>query len=194
MANPRQIEKNLHQVGQNTTRKMADETSRAARTMADVSDRTARAGADTVQRNAEAVQQVWQSGSELATRLTERATEQFARALGISGEEAQKAAQQSSRNLEAIGQSSTLLTHAAQDISLECFEFARKRMEHNLAWFDAVMRCRTPQELAAVQSEVVRDNLEDLFQSTRRIAELSMRLADQAVQKMTETPDLAPRG
>jgi hypothetical protein len=185
MRSTRQHVKNVHQ---DATRKMADETSRAARTMADVSERTARAGADLVQRNAEAIQQAWQSGSELATR----STEQFARALGVTGEEAQNARQQSLRNLEALAQSNTTLAQAGQKISLECFEFARKRMAHNLDWFDAFMRCRTPQELAAIQSDFVRDNLEDLLQTSRRMAELWFRMADEEVRNVIETVALAP--
>jgi hypothetical protein len=185
MRDTRQRVKNVHQ---NTTRKMADETSRVARTMADFGERSAQAGADMVQRNAEAIQEAWQSGSELATRSTEL----FARALGITGEDAQKTRQQSLRNLEAIGQSNTTLAQAVQKISLECFEFARKRMAHNLDWFDAFMRCRTLQELTAVQSDFVRDNLEDLLQTVRRMAELSIRMADQEVRNVTETLELAP--
>jgi hypothetical protein len=185
MRSTRQHVKNVHH---DTTRKMADETSRAARTMADVSERTARAGADLVQRNAEAIQQAWQSGSELATRSTER----FARALGVTGEEAQNGRQQSLRNLEALAQSNTTLAQAGQKISLECFEFARKRMAQNLDWFDAFMRCRTPQELAAVQSDFVRDNLEDLLQTSQRMAELWIRMADEEVRNVIETVELAP--
>jgi hypothetical protein len=173
---------------QNATRKMADEASRAARAMADVSERTARAGAEMVQRNAEAIQQAWQSGNELATR----STEQFARALGITGEEAQNARQQSLRNLEVIAQSNTTLAQGVQSISLECFEFARRRMAHNLDWFDAFMRCRTAQELIAVQSDFVRDNLEDVLQISRRMAELSIRMADQEIRNVSETLELAP--
>src|ERR687887_427951 len=178
MANLRQDVKSARQAGQDTSRKMADETSRSARTMADFGERTARAGADMVRRNADAIQQAWQSGSELATR----STEQFARALGISGEEAQQARQQSVRNLEAIAQSSSILAHAIEQVSRECFEFARKRMAQNLDWFDALMRCRSPQELATVQSDFVRDNLDDLLQTSRRMAEISMRMADEEVR------------
>jgi hypothetical protein len=188
MANLRQDVKNVRQAGQHITRKMADETSRSARTFADVSERNAQGGADIVRRNADAIQQAWQSGSELATR----STEQFARALGITGEEAQQARQQSSRNLETVAQSSALLAKAIQDISHECFEFARKRMAHNLDWFDALMRCRTPQELAIVQSDFVRDNLEDLLQTARRMGEVSVRMADQEVRNLTEVVDLVP--
>lgn len=188
MANLRQDVKNVRQAGQDITRKMADETSRSAHTLAHVGEQTVQVGADMVQRNAEALQHAWQSGSELATR----STEQFARALGMTGEEAQQARQQSSRNLATVAQSSAILAKAIQDISHECFEFARKRMAHNLDWFDALMRCRTPQELAVVQSDFVRDNLEDLLQTSRRMAEISVRMADQEVRNATEAVDLVP--
>jgi hypothetical protein len=188
MANFRQDVKNMRQAGRRMTRKMAAETSRSAHTLVDVSERTAQVGADMVRRNAEAIQHAWQSGSELATR----STEQFARALGITGEEAQQARQQSSRNLETVAQASGSLAKAIKDISHECFEFARKRMAHNLDWFDALMRCRTPQELAGVQSDFVRDNLEDLLQTSRRMAEISVRMADREVRNVTEAVNLVP--
>ena len=81
-------------------------------------------------------------------------------------------------------QSSVVLSQGAQDITREWFDFARKRMEDNLNTLEALTRCRTPQDIAAVQSNVVRDNFEDLLQSTKRIADMSVRIADEAVRKM----------
>jgi hypothetical protein len=185
MPSTRQHVKNVQQ---NTTAKMADETSRVARTMADFGERSARAGADMFRRNAEAIQDAWQSGTELSNRSTEL----FARGLGISGDEAQTARQQSLRNLDAAAQANTALAQAAQKIALECFEFARKRMTHNLDWFDALMGCRTLQQLMAVQSDFARDNLEELLQVVRRMAEISIRVVDQEVRNVTETLELAP--
>ena len=193
MADSRPDPKNASQNGQETVRKVADETTRVTRAAVEAGEKTARAGADLMQRNAKAVQEAWQSGSDMATRLTERSADQFAKALGLSGEEAQQAAQQSSRNLQAILQSSTLFAEAAQSISREWFEFARQRMEHNLGQFDALVRCRTPQELAAVQSELARDSLEGLLQSTRRIAEMSARMTDEAARKITDAMERTRR-
>jgi phasin family protein len=192
MVNPRQAEKDAGQVTHDATRKIAEETSRAARTAADAGVSATRAGADTLQRNAETVQQAWQTGTEMATQLTERSMEQFARAFGITGESSQHATQQSSRNLESIVQSGTILASGMQNISREWFEFARKRMQENLNRADALVNCRTPQELMAAQSDLLRDNLENFVQSTRRIAEISMQTADEAVRKMTDA-SLAPR-
>jgi phasin family protein len=47
-------------------------------------------------------------------------------------------------------------------------------------------RCRTPQDLAAVQSEAVRDNLEGALHSARRTAEISARAVDSAMKNLTQ--------
>jgi hypothetical protein len=199
MANPRQAERDISQAAQQaaqaaqeTTRKIADETSRAARTAADASVGAARASADMLQRNAETVQHAWESGSKMATGLAEQSVERFARACGITGEGAQQATEQSSRNLESIVQSGTILAGGMQSISLELMNFARKRLEQNMHRVEALATCRSPQEILAVQSDLVRDNLEDFVQSTRRIAEISTQMADEAVRRMNDS-SLAPR-
>ena len=51
---------------------------------------------------------------------------------------------------------------------------------------------RTPQEILAVQSDLVRDSLEDFVQSTRHIAEISSKMAEEAVRRMNGS-SLAPR-
>jgi hypothetical protein len=192
MANPRQAEKEVSQAAQEATRKMAEETSRAARTAADAGASASRAGADMVQRNTETVQQAWETGSKMAGQLTERSMERFARAFGVTGESAQQATEASSRNLESIVHSATILAGGLQSISREWLDFARKRVEQNMHRFDALATSRTPQEILAAQSDLMRDNLEDFVQSTRRVAEISMQMADEAARRMSDA-SLAPR-
>lgn len=182
MADPRPDAKTVTQNGQEAVRKAADEGVRVTR-----------AGAEAMQRNAKTVEDAWRSGSDLAMRITEQSADQFSRIFGLSGEEAQRAAQTSSRNLHALLQSSTLLAETAQNISREWFEFARARLEHNLSQIEALLRARTPQDLAALQSELLRDNLEGWLQSTRRIAELSARMSDEAARKIGDTVEQARR-
>jgi phasin family protein len=192
MANPRQAERDMSQATQEATRKIAEETSRAARTVADAGAGAARAGADMIQRNAETVQHAWQSGSKMATDLAGNSAERFARACGITGEGAQQATEQSARNFESIVQSGTILAGGMQSISLELLNFARKRVEQSMHRVEALVNCRTPQEILAVQSDLVRDSLEDFVQSTRHIAEISTKMADEAVRRMNDS-SLAPR-
>ena len=118
MANPRQVERD--EASKETARKLADETSRAARAAAEAGAGAARAGADMVQRNADSVQQAWVSGSKSAGQLIEQSMDRFARAFGIAGESTQQATQQSSRNLELIVQSGTILAGGMQTISVRC--------------------------------------------------------------------------
>ena len=160
--------------------------------MTDTGANVARAGADMISRNTETVQQAWDSGSKITSKVTERSMDQFARAFGITGENAQHAAQQSSRNLETIVQSGTILASGMQNMLREWLDFARKRTEQNFSRFDTLLSCRTPQELLAAQSDMVRDNLEDFVQSTKRVADISVQMADEALRKMTDS-SLAPR-
>jgi phasin family protein len=77
-------------------------------------------------------------------------------------------------------------------ISREMMEFGRKRLEQNLQRVDALAKCRTPHELVEAQTDFIRDNLEDLVHSTRRLAEVSMQMADEASRSMKDA-SLAPR-
>ncbi len=188
MASPRSDDK-AHQSGeaaQEAARRMTEETARTARANADAGERAARAGAELFQHNADSMQRAWQAGIEAAAHLTERSASQFARVFGLSGEEAQKATKQSSQNVEAIMQSTSAVAQAWEGISREMLDQMRRGFEQSLGQMDALMRCRTPQDFLTLQSSAVRDNLEGFLQTSRRIAEVSMRTADDASRKMTE--------
>ena len=55
-------------------------------------------------------------------------------------------------------------------------------MEQNFNRFESLLRCRTPQDLAAVQSEFLRDNLESFLQyiTASMNSQISVRLARRA--------------
>jgi phasin family protein len=186
MANPRQAERDMSQAGQEAVRKTAEEAGRAAHRAADAGAEVLGAGADMMKRNAEALQQAWESGSKAASQWTEQSFGGFARAFGLSGENAQQAAEQSRRNMESIMQSGTILANGMQSVSRELFELARKRLEQNLQRTDALMHSRTPQDVMAAQSELFRENMEDLIETTRRIADISKEVAENAGRKMSE--------
>lgn len=51
---------------------------------------------------------------------------------------------------------------------------------------NALMRSRTPQELIAAQSDLLRDNLEGILNSSRRVSEASLGVADEATRRLTK--------
>jgi hypothetical protein len=118
--------------------------------------------------------------------MTEHSAGQFRRVFGISGDEAHRAAQKSSNNIDAIIKSSSVLADVAQSISREWVNFTCERREQNFNRFESLLRWPTPQDLAAVQSEFLRDNLESFLQCTRRIAEKSMQMGDEATKRAAE--------
>jgi len=186
MANPRHQERPFESSGDQVERKMAEEANRVTRNIADFGEHAARTNVDMIQGGMETVRHLWQSSAELTSSLADRATDQFGRALGIAGGEADATAQQSSRNLSAVMQSSQSLNEGFRKVSDEWFRFARGRMERAFEHVEKAWRSRTAQELAAVQTEALRDHFEGLVQSTQRIAQVSQQSADEASRKLSE--------
>ena len=184
--NPRQPDKEATQLAEEATRKTAEQVTQAARTMADASERTARAGAEAMRHNSDTVREAWQSGTNIATQVTDRSLDWMYKAFGLAGNGSHDTLQQSSRNINAILETSTALAAGMQSVSREWMSFAEKRAQQNLARLDSLLQSRTPQEFIAAQTDLVRSNLEDLLQNSRRIAEMATRMAEEATRKLSE--------
>ena len=159
-------------------RAVADET-------AEASQQVTQAGAEIARSNAETVRQIMQSGLGMATQATERSVEQYARLLGFSNQEAAETAQQSARNIKAIAECNTVLARGFQNISREWASLAQDQLRRNLDAFNALLRCRSLQAVIAVQSGLVRDSLELTVTNGRQIAELSVKVASEAAERLT---------
>jgi phasin family protein len=183
MANPRHQERSFEASAEQVEHKAGEEAARATRNIAGFNERAARTNVDMLQSGMETARHIWESSAELTSSLAKRSTDQFGRA--PSGE-TDGTAQQASRNFSAIMQTSQALNEGVRKVSDEWFKFARTRIERAFEHVDKAMRSRTPQELAMVQTEAVRDNLEGMLQSTQRIAELSQQTANEASRKLSE--------
>ncbi len=186
MANPRHQERSFEATAEQAERKLGEEATYATRNIADFNERATRTNVDMLQSSMETARHIWASNAELTSSLAKRSTDQFGRALGLAGGDTDATAQQASRNLSAIMHTSQALNEGVRKVSDEWFKFARTRIERAFEHVDKAMRSRTPQELAAVQTEAVRDNLEGMLQSTQRIAELSQQTANEASRKLSE--------
>ena len=187
-SNPRSSDRESGDVAE-TTRRATEQT---ARSLSDASERTTRAGAEAFQRNAERLNDSWRSGSETANRLAERSMEQWTRLFGLSGETARQTVAQSSSNIQAMLESTTIVADGLQQLSGEWMRFAQERLEHNMEHFDQLLGCRSPHEYLALQTRIARENFEAMLQSARRASERSTRSADEAARKMSEA-SVAPQ-
>jgi hypothetical protein len=146
---------------------------------------TVRAGAEGAQTMArtmqEAVQTSLSTASELARLSTDRAMQLFRPRTG----DAQSLGDETSQNLQAVAQAGTVLARGVQDVSREWFELSQKRLQMNLEGLSSLAQCRSVQDFMAIQTSLIRDNLEQTLDTSRRMAELTQQLAEEATRTVT---------
>src|SRR5215204_5795828 len=172
----------------NDQNKAADEAARTARTVTDeaarVGEQTARAGADMARRSTETARDNLQSGLNTATETVRRMTDQFTQVLGFNGPQAEELARRSSQNLQAVSQASSVLMKGAQEVSHAWFGFAQERVQKNMDGLSRLAGVRSVQDFVAVQSDLVRDNLQQVIDTNKHVAEVSVRVADEAARSI----------
>ena len=157
---------------------------RNADEMAKAGEHAVRAGAEAARRGTETAHQAAQSGLKMVSEVAQRSVDQFTTAFGFSGDSADEVARTSSRNLQAVTDSGAVLARGLQDISQEWMTFAQGRLRQNLDGFNRLAGCRSLQDVVQVQSDLARTGLEETINSTRTIAQLSLRVVDEAGQKI----------
>ena len=186
--NPRHAERETAEVAEDAARRTTEQVAQVSRTAA----RATRATGEATLHNAEKLSQTWQSGSEAASRIIGRSVDQFSKMFGLSGETARQAVQQSSGNLQAVMEGSSIIADGLSNVPGEWMRFSQNWVEQNLENLDRLRECRTLQDCLTMQSQMVRDNLEAVLHSARRTSELAMKMADEAIRRMGE-PSIAPR-
>ena len=127
-------------------KQFAEGTSRVKDAAARASDQAIRAGAEMFQRNAETVQRTIQSSAKLASTMAENSADQFGRAFDFAGG---GLTERSSRNVEAVVQSGTIMAEMMQRMCVECGDIARGRIERSFKRMGALVQCRTPEDIVA---------------------------------------------
>jgi hypothetical protein len=139
--------------------------------------KTARAG---VREATDHAENVMQTGIQAAQRVAD----EFGRVFGVGGQN-EDLTRQATQNLEAITETGSVLMRGFQDVSREWLELTQERFRKNAEGMTKLAQCRTLPDLAAVQSDLARDNLNQIVDVTRRIAERSMKVADEAAKTIT---------
>src|SRR4051812_1675241 len=166
--------------------KAADEAARTVRTVTDeaarVGEQTARAGADIANRSTETARNVVEAGLNTATQTFQRMTDQFNQVLGFNGPQAEELARRASQNLQAVSQANTVLARGFQEASHEWINMARERVTKNMEGLNRLAGCRSVQDFVATQSDLARDGLQQVIDTNKRVAEVSLRIADEAAR------------
>ena len=201
MANPRQEEKSTQGMEDGARRAgeraaeqtgrmgeaAVDQTARVGQAVAEAGEEVARASANLLKQNVQTLQDAWRFGLEAATSVMGRSTEQFGRTLGLSGEGAQQATERSARNAQTLLYSGTAAASVMGGMSREYFQMVRHQVEKNMVHMNELWTCRTPQDFAAVQSDMVRETVETALESSRRIADMSLKMADETGRQIKQS-------
>jgi hypothetical protein len=166
------------------TRRAREQGEAVQRVTEDVAD-TLRAGVESAQTMAQATQEAvfnsFNAFSELARRSTGQTLPMGSRPEG----ELQGLTEEAAHNLRAVAQSSTALARGLQEVSREVVTRSQQRLQRNLDSLQALARCRSMSDFVEVQSSLLRDNLEQMVENSRRIAELTLQMTDEATKTVT---------
>ena len=166
------------------TRRAREQVESVQRVAEDLTN-TVQAGAEGAQTAVRTMQEAVQTGLSTASELARLSTDQAMQFFNPSQRDAQSLGGETSRNLQAVAQAGTVLARGVQDVSREWFELSQKRLQMNLDGWNSLARCRSVADFVAVQTSLIRDNLEQTLDNSRRMAELTQQLADEASRTVT---------
>jgi len=129
---------------------------------------------------AEAAREAVQAGLDATSNGLEQAADAFDRALGFSGDEGKRLAQRSTANIEAVTRCGRVLSEAAQDLSREWVGIAQRQVTQNLESMSTLASCRSVQDFATVQSDLLRARFAQMVEDARHLAERSIKAAHEA--------------
>jgi hypothetical protein len=147
---------------------------------------------DLQKRAAENTKQLMQQGVETISQQAREATDRLSRTLGYSGEDSERLARQSKRNMEAVTRCGTVLTQAFQDVSRGWFELSQNQWRRNLDGMNKLIQAKSVQEFTVIQSELARESLQHMVQDSRAIIETSVRAIDEASRTFSAMAQQGP--
>jgi hypothetical protein len=151
----------------------------SARAVEAVANKTAEAGRAAAKANSEILhgqietaQQAVRSSLEAGMRSLEGMTQNWTRAFGATAPNPDFA-EKSAQNVQAVSQASSALAKGAQDASRVWFDLTQQAVRTNLEAFGRLASCRTMQEMVMLQSNLLRDNLQQAIEGGEAIARAS---------------------
>jgi hypothetical protein len=191
-AQGRQMAETAQNAAQGGTRRIKDITNEAA----EAGQHAVSATAEAARVGAETLQQTLQAGWDAASKVTQRSTDQFMQVLGLSGQQSQELARQSSQNIQAIANTSSVLARGFQDVVREWLSFTQSRLDENLERLNALTACRSIPDFVALQSDLIRENMEEMIDKGQQIMQHSTEVTHEAARTITAQTrsPTAPRG
>jgi len=179
---------NIDETKRAEARRSREQGETVQRVTEDVAD-TLRAGVESAQTVVQAMQEAVQTSFGAFSDLTRRSTGQSIPTADRTNAVALRLSEEAAHNLRAVAQSSTALAHGLQEVSREVVDRSQKRLQRNLDGLQALARCRSVTDFIEAQTALLRDNLEQTVENSRRLAELTIQITEEATRTVTVQAD-----
>jgi len=153
-----------------------------------LSDEEAEAVAEQVQDEMASVEEAKRAEAKRAREqieIVQQVTDDVTNTVQAGAEGAQVMARTMQEAVQTGLSTASELARGVQDVSREWFELSQKRLLKNLDGLSSLAQCRSVPDFMAVQTSLIRDNLEQTLDNSRRMAELTRQLADEAGRIVT---------
>jgi hypothetical protein len=151
-----------------------DAAERAEKKAAAEAARAVKAAAEASQAQVDAVQGAMDAGLRAAAEVTTRAANRMAESVG-----------EQTRSFGVAAQTGSAMAGGFQQASLAWMGWAQARVQNQTAGFAALMQCRTPQDVFAVQSRLMRQDVELSLETSRRVFGIAASAATDAASTGT---------
>ena len=94
-------------------------------------------------------------------------------------------------NVETVVKVNTLFVNGVQDLNKEIFAMAQATFEENAVLTKKVLSCTSFQDVVAIQSDLVKANYEKAMTESRKITDMTVKLAEGATAPITKQVNLA---
>lgn len=197
-AEAREAASEMARTGESGAREAAETTKRGARTAARTGEEMmARRGEEMLARRGEEMADTARETANRMANETSRtmseATEQLNRIFALSARTSEEMANQASQNLDVMMQCGSILADGYQKIWREWMNYAQQALQRNMDGLNNMMRSRSLPDLVQAQSELLREEMEMFFDSSIKISELSARVANDTVQRISERSEEGAR-
>ena len=94
-------------------------------------------------------------------------------------------------NVDALVKSGAVLAKGAQDFNALWFDFAQASIEEGIAATKAILGCKTLQQVAEVQGDLVKGGYDKLVTESRKMSDMSVKVAENAAKPIAGRVNVA---
>ena len=141
----------------------------------------------------ETIETVVKAGAEAASQGVEKAvamSQDHVAAAIKAGSEAFKGYEDvvsyGKDNVDAVMKSNAIFVQGVQDLNSALFGLAQASLENSVTATKKMLGCKTPKDVLDAQAELARTNFAAALEDSRKISELTVKIADAASQPITK--------